>query len=107
MSMSSGLRFHESTTDPTSDLALTDGGEIIDGRPPIVAYAMKESLVTGSSSQAATLIPITDHLLRRPVPVINHRSSSFSPTSSIRFGYVSTGTYRYKLILCFGADIDK
>jgi CubicO group peptidase (beta-lactamase class C family) len=41
MSMSSGLRFHESTTDPTSDLALTDGGEIIDGRPPIVSYAMK------------------------------------------------------------------
>jgi CubicO group peptidase (beta-lactamase class C family) len=41
MSMSSGLRFRESTTDPTSDLALTDGGEIIDGRPPIVSYAMK------------------------------------------------------------------
>lgn len=41
MTMSSGLRFHESTADPTSDLALTDGGEIIDGRPPIVSYAMK------------------------------------------------------------------
>ena len=41
MTMSSGLRFSESTTDPTSDFALTDGGEIIDGRPPIVSYAMK------------------------------------------------------------------
>jgi len=41
MSMSSGLRFHDSTADPTSDLGLTDGGEIIDGRPPIVSYAMK------------------------------------------------------------------
>ena len=41
MTMSSGLRFHESTTDPTSDFALTDGGEIIDGRPPIVSYALK------------------------------------------------------------------
>jgi len=41
MSMSSGLTYHESTTDPTSDLALSDGGEIIDGRPPIVTYAMK------------------------------------------------------------------
>jgi len=41
MTMSSGLRFHDSTADPTSDLGLTDGGEIIDGRPPIVSYAMK------------------------------------------------------------------
>ena len=41
MTMSSGLRYHESTTDPTSDLALSDGGEVIDGRPPIVSYAMK------------------------------------------------------------------
>jgi CubicO group peptidase (beta-lactamase class C family) len=41
MSMSSGLRYHENTTDPTSDFALSDGGEIIDGRPPIVSYAMK------------------------------------------------------------------
>ena len=41
MSMSSGLRFHDSTADPTSDLGLTDGGEIINGRPPIVSYAMK------------------------------------------------------------------
>ena len=41
MSMSSGLRFHESVTDPTSDVALTDGGEIVDGRPPIVTFAMK------------------------------------------------------------------
>ena len=41
MSMSSGLRFSESTTDPTSDFAHTDDGEIIDGRPPIVSYAMK------------------------------------------------------------------
>jgi CubicO group peptidase (beta-lactamase class C family) len=41
MTMSSGLRFNESIYDPTSDFALTDGGEIIDGRPPIVSYAMK------------------------------------------------------------------
>jgi CubicO group peptidase (beta-lactamase class C family) len=41
MTMSSGLRFNEDITDPTSDFALTDGGEIIDGRPPIVSYAMK------------------------------------------------------------------
>lgn len=41
MTMSSGLRFNESTIDPTSDFALTDGGAIIDGRPPIVSYAMK------------------------------------------------------------------
>lgn len=41
MTMSSGLRFSESVTDPTSDFALTDGGEIISGRPPIVSYAMK------------------------------------------------------------------
>ncbi|MBS0393130.1 MAG: beta-lactamase family protein [Proteobacteria bacterium] len=41
MSMSSGLRFSESTTDPTSDFAHTDEGEIISGRPPIVSYAMK------------------------------------------------------------------
>jgi CubicO group peptidase (beta-lactamase class C family) len=41
MSMSSGLRFHEDTADPTSDFALTDSGQIIDGRPPIVTYAMK------------------------------------------------------------------
>ena len=41
LTMSSGLRYNESTTDPTSDLALSDGGEIIGGRPPIVSYAMK------------------------------------------------------------------
>lgn len=41
MTMSSGLSYHESTTDSTSDLALSDGGEVIDGRPPIVTYAMK------------------------------------------------------------------
>jgi CubicO group peptidase (beta-lactamase class C family) len=41
MTMSSGLRFNENTTDPTSDMALTDGGEVINGRPPIVTYAMK------------------------------------------------------------------
>jgi CubicO group peptidase (beta-lactamase class C family) len=41
ITMSSGLRFNENTTDPTSDMALTDGGEVIDGRPPIVTYAMK------------------------------------------------------------------
>lgn len=41
ITMSSGLRFNENTTDPTSDMALTDGGEVIDGHPPIVTYAMK------------------------------------------------------------------
>lgn len=41
MTMSPGLLFSESTTDPTSDFARTDGGELIDGRPPIVSYAMK------------------------------------------------------------------
>ncbi len=41
MTMSSGLRFNENYTDLTSDIALTDGGEVIDGRPPIVTYAMK------------------------------------------------------------------
>ena len=41
MSMSSGLSYHENTADATSDLALSDGGPIIDGRPPIVSYAMK------------------------------------------------------------------
>jgi CubicO group peptidase (beta-lactamase class C family) len=39
--MSSGLRFNDNTGDPTSDTALTDGGEVIDGRSPIVSYAMK------------------------------------------------------------------
>jgi CubicO group peptidase (beta-lactamase class C family) len=41
LTMSSGLRYNEDTTDPTSDVALSDGGEIVDGRPPIVSYAMK------------------------------------------------------------------
>ena len=41
ITMSSGLKFNENTTDPASDMALTDGGEVIDGRPPIVTYAMK------------------------------------------------------------------
>jgi CubicO group peptidase (beta-lactamase class C family) len=41
ITMSSGLRFNENTTDPTSDMALEDGGEVIDGRPPIVTYALK------------------------------------------------------------------
>ena len=41
MTMSSGLRFNENYTDLTSDIALTDGGEVIDGRPPIITYAMK------------------------------------------------------------------
>jgi CubicO group peptidase (beta-lactamase class C family) len=41
ITMSSGLRFNENTTDPTSDMAFTDGGEVIDGRPPIITYAMK------------------------------------------------------------------
>jgi CubicO group peptidase (beta-lactamase class C family) len=41
ITMSSGLRYYEDVTDPTSDIALEDGGEVIDGRPPIVTYAMK------------------------------------------------------------------
>lgn len=41
ITMSSGLRFNENVNDPTSDMALTDGGAAIDGRPPIVSYAMK------------------------------------------------------------------
>ena len=41
ITMSSGLRFNEDYDDPTSDIGLTDGGEVIDGRPPIVTYAMK------------------------------------------------------------------
>jgi CubicO group peptidase (beta-lactamase class C family) len=41
ITMSSGLRFNENVNDPTSDMAFTDGGAVIDGRPPIVSYAMK------------------------------------------------------------------
>jgi len=41
ITMSSGLRFNEDYDDPTSDIGLTDGGEVIEGRPPIVTYAMK------------------------------------------------------------------
>jgi CubicO group peptidase (beta-lactamase class C family) len=41
MTMSSGLRYNENLTDTTSDVALSDGGEVIDGRSPIVTYAMK------------------------------------------------------------------
>ena len=41
ITMSSGLRFNENVNDPSSDMALTDGGAVIDGRPPIVSYAMK------------------------------------------------------------------
>jgi CubicO group peptidase (beta-lactamase class C family) len=41
ITMSSGLSYNGDTTDPTSDMALSDGGEVIDGRPPIITYAMK------------------------------------------------------------------
>lgn len=41
ITMSSGLRFNENVDDPNSDMAFTDGGAVIDGRPPIVSYAMK------------------------------------------------------------------
>jgi CubicO group peptidase (beta-lactamase class C family) len=51
MTMSSGLRFNENTTDPTSDLALTDGGEVIDGRPPIV-HLRHETHASASARRA-------------------------------------------------------
>jgi len=41
MTMSSGLNYNENLTDTTSDIALSYGGEVIDGRSPIVTYAMK------------------------------------------------------------------
>ena len=41
LTMSSGVRFNELYADLTSDIAFTDGGAVIDGRPPIVSYAMK------------------------------------------------------------------
>ena len=41
LTMSSGLKFNELYADLTSDICFTDGGEVIDGRPPIVSYAMK------------------------------------------------------------------
>ncbi|HVY90376.1 MAG TPA: serine hydrolase domain-containing protein [Hyphomonadaceae bacterium] len=39
--MSSGLKFNEDYYDLTSDVALYGGGEAINGRSPIIAYAMK------------------------------------------------------------------
>ena len=39
--MSSGLKFNEDYYDPTSDVAIYGGGEVIDGRSPVISYAMK------------------------------------------------------------------
>lgn len=41
LTMSSGLKCNEIYTDLTSDICFTDGGEVIDGRPPIISCAMK------------------------------------------------------------------
>ncbi len=83
MSMSSGLRFHESTTDPTSDLALTDGGEIIDGRPPIVTYAMKLMRdEIGSTSKRTTRARLKPANSRISSCWINRISKSATKSSS-------------------------
>lgn len=37
LTMSSGIRFNEIYADRTSDICFTDGGDVIDGRPPIVS----------------------------------------------------------------------
>lgn len=41
LTMSSGLRFNEDYYDPTSDVALYDGGEVVDGLSPIIDYATR------------------------------------------------------------------
>jgi CubicO group peptidase (beta-lactamase class C family) len=41
LTMSSGLKFNEDYYDATSDVALYQGGEVTQGRSPILSYAMK------------------------------------------------------------------
>jgi CubicO group peptidase (beta-lactamase class C family) len=57
ITMSSGLRFNEIYADHTSDVVFTDGGDVIDGRPPIVSYAMKlvRQAVPGTVNEYQTI----------------------------------------------------